>query len=275
MTLTLAGIECPEMAGSGEISTQGHGGGESLRRIYRVAWADRLRFMSYLRGSILIEAGDTAVFAPPADPQYESLHVDSLTMRGHGKMTGDAEDFAQYQYAVFEVAYTPLTLGTEDEDLADIAGEDIAARINWDFGGEWMEVPAPQYQISAADPPMEGTETLFVGEAQLNVTVYRVPHFNKSNIFAVLGGLNSASWFGLSTKHVLYMGPAAEREVTTDLTLKPWSVTHRFLVRGPCAWDQVRSGGAWKNVTEVTGAGSKYPVTWSVAQMRAILRGNA
>ncbi len=258
------GVTVTEMPGSGAMSWGRAGTG--LTRIYLMPWADAQGVIEVLRGQIFRNAlGGSVVVTPMPDFEHENLFVESVALTGLGAVVNDGAGNSSYEDAVVEVLFTPLQFLTEEE---------TAARITYDFSGEWLETPRNVWKQSVTGDPVAGSEFIFVGSAQLDITVFRAPTFNVINVFAAMGKINVAEWHGIDAGHVLYLGPAAERTIEASGTESPWQVTNRFMIRSQ-HWNYVRVALGWREIEDTGGAGGKKYGTWTNDEMTAILRGDA
>lgn len=272
-SLTINGIECTELYGSGEVSFGDSGSGS---RVFKCAWSNRETVMNYFLGLVVDDAsGGYSSQEPRArHPEFSGLIVSNVTCAGMGVMSIKGTESYQYEYAKITVNYTGRKGSASTGDTVETA---VLATHQLDFAGEFLLQGLGSYNFGTK---LSGGNSTLVGKPiakQIGVLVPQLTHtFTRNgltklpieNITSYLGKVNSTNFTlydgqKISAGYMLFVGASNTREVTVEGT-GTFSVTYNYLQRKVpwnCIWSPADADWVYAD-----------PVPYASADIQALLR---
>ena len=242
--LNLNGISYQEAQGSGELVFSPDG--VTGRRIFIVAWADRVNFCKALLGYTHAVGHKPIRRAAQTFPGYDYLYCQNAVTIGLGQVSQGSEMIA-YTSAKVTAEYRPLNFGTSVSESDDYDSDEEAGRLHieetLDFGADYVSVDGSRFEYSDTSEKLGGSVGVLIGTVEMTLASSREPELDKAAIRSCLGRVNSTAWYSSPAEHVLFMGASARRMITSDGS-RGWHVSYRFRER-QVSWNKVLRGSQW------------------------------
>lgn len=118
----------------------------------------------------------------------------------------------KYSHVIFEIEYGSLPIGGAQPNKPNVPSGTFL-EIDWDVGGEFLQVPGRSFvwdptdpNIPATDIPQDVTPGVFIGRTELLMTWYYVNRPPVTAIRQLRGRVNSTAFIGVPLDRVLFNG---------------------------------------------------------------------
>jgi hypothetical protein len=236
----MGGIEYEELDGSGDISIAA--GSMSGKRLFNVAWADRITFAEELTGIAGVTAGGITVnnSLPQTFPGYSGLRCSSVTVKGWGNLS-NSDGEPVYDWATVTATYTPsplpsgggggsnqeLIMSTHTQEFTNEVYEIGPMRLQWVTSG----VIIPK-KIQDGKKVVIIKHTLTEEESQTGRSAAI-----EANIGKVNGAVFDMAGRAIAVGKLLYLGANTNRTITSTGE-QPWKIQHTLYERPEAEWNQ-------------------------------------
>ena len=261
LTDILDGVNYKELKGSNVI----HGDINRITatRVFRTAWADRLKFVRKMVGEITLGSdGSTVINQPKQHPEMPGLFATGYVCEPYhdssrivAKTTSpEVDDPIDYDFAKVTIRYdvssgqfstgdpgNPVTLFTEE------------VRIS----AQMMQIPGQMFVYSGAAPPqpVEQNVGILVGTVEDSVVFHRAANNKRATVKALVGSLNNATFLDSPSGSVMFMGADSRRNITTD-GIQFWELKYAFKTRvlshvttQEDSWQKIwKQGAGWRTI---------------------------
>jgi hypothetical protein len=201
LKLTVGGISCVEIDGSGELALKR--GGTTGARVFLCDWIDRLdlatNFMGARTGIILDD--------PELFPELPGLYVQEVKISGFGILSGAPDAFA-YDLAKLTVSYG------EGSAPSGAFEDRVSATHNIQFGAEIMTLPmgAVKWGDDAyenAGDRLEVESTRLLPQVTHTVSIPSVPFI--PDVSSIVGKINTDTFLDVAPNYLLFTGASSRR----------------------------------------------------------------
>ena len=244
---TLAGIAYTEIPGSNVLSYTPDG--ITGRRVFKVAWADRIAFCEELLGYTRSVGHVPSRFYAQRWPDYERLYCQDASIEPIGTIDETLDGQATYEEARITTEYRPWKTGTtnaEEDEYDDELEEAMGSFTQGaDFSSEFISVAASSFRYADDHAAIDTPTGILSTCIDHTLTSDQEPEVPFTAIRNCIGKLNDAVWFGSLIGHMLFVGASIRRTITAE-GVGAWEISYRFRERIDATWNHVYSQGAWR-----------------------------
>lgn len=239
LVLTLGGVACSELNGSGVIEYNENG--KSATRVFRCAWDDADTLAQYLRGSQRTAGESPTVVRPATFPGDDTLwcrrvRVDPFSNEVRILDRETLTDMIRYEWARVTASYggAQAAGGGDSGDLFtesyDFTTEFLTLATNGlRFGNSQGDYLTRDIPLTKVLPGVEYSyERLIVPDPLPRAVMY-----------AAVGSVNAATFREAAAETVMFMGASA-RASYDAASQRMWSVAYKFAIRSQ-SWNKVYS----------------------------------
>jgi len=213
------------------------------RRIFKVAWGDRITFCRALLGYVT-ETGHVPLWTHAQQfPDYDYLYCQNASVEGIGQL-GEVDGAATYEVAKIRASYRHHSLGhivpatPDDEDLdTDMLRFEQAL----EFSGEMVSIPGSELVYADTLVAVGEPFTRIVGTVDLTLASNQEVELAWQAIGESLGRVNDATWLGHAAGFWLFLGASSRRTLTAE-GIGAWELMYRFRLR-EISWNATLRGG--------------------------------
>lgn len=236
MSITIGGVSCQELNGSGAVNFT-ENGLEGIR-ILKCAWNDFMTLALALRGVRWENLGGKLFRKIVAHswtlPDDTVLVCDRINVSGLGKSGLDETTEAIiYDFAKLDITYVPVEYNWGGEDEGGAEDETQLGDVNYNYSAEFLGTQRGTWKEDDTGNTINEPLGLLICYTELTVNLKGLPVLPKAGIRLCRGGLNDKEWQGAPKGHVLFLGGSSRRSWST-LGLSPFDLTLKFKEK---SWD--------------------------------------
>jgi len=249
----IGGIEFEELDGSGSLDIAA--GSVTGKRLFNVAWADRVNFASELTGISGVTAGGITVRNQLAAtfPGYAGLSCSGVTIKGWGGLSSDGGD-PVYAWATVTATYVPKPVGSPGGGT----NQDLVMRTHT------QEFTNEVYELGPMSLKWKLGKILIPKKIQSGKKVVVIKHSlteeesetdRADSIASNIGKVNSDGFKmadrTITAGNLLYLGANTSQTVKAS-GAQPWKIQHTLYERPEAIWNQFFNDVtlAWDDVVD-------------------------
>jgi len=267
---TLGGITYTEYPGTNTLNYTPEG--ITGRRVFQVAWADRITFAETLLG--YVNAIGHVPIRSDADtfPDYDRLYCQDVNVEPIGEPS-EVLSAGSYNLAKVTATYRPWKRGTTNVESDEELDEELEVAMatftqGADFSAEFYSIPQSKFRYVVGGAPLDQPVGHLVGSVDFTMTSDSEPEVLLGAIRNCVGRVNSGIWFGAAPGHTLFMGASIRRTLTSQ-GVGAWEVSYRFKERIEGTWNSVYDGSEWLEIETDPGglpqyAGADFKQLWGL-----------
>jgi hypothetical protein len=221
---------------SKDFSSASDSTGVSGTRVFIIAWENRIKFVSALRG---VKIG-SVVFKPTQKfPGYKYCGCTSTTTVGLGKPS-NVDGSPSYPYAKITAKYTTKTDDSTSEDT-EISSDPLLMTQEMDFDADFYEFGQFKYFWSDGTPIAEKTQNRKIMPLITHVmTDEKIDNLLTRKTFIVgrMCKINSTSYRKVDAETLMFLGARANRQIT-GAGEQSWKLTLTFKERPGVSWNKL------------------------------------
>jgi hypothetical protein len=243
--------------------------GATATKSFLVDWDQRWQFIIQVMGRVSLTGGSggtIATYSPLVYPDYPALFCKAANIKGYGDFGGGFNNgYSQIRYDHAIVTLTFGTVAYNYDGSMDPNGTTPGTyrSVAMEFGSQMLELPAGAYRYGSGGPPVTKGVGRIVPTANVTITQHFAPYIPFGTIFALVGNVNSQTFYFAPAGYVLFLGCSSQADFSVTSDTSSWTVmqqiTYKFAYRA-IKWNQImtENGSGFADIVDGSGNGP-YP----------------